>query len=57
MKPVLCIPSYSRPDGVAISRCKDLPLKKLLFIRREQEAMYENGDPGTNLFFRITALI
>lgn len=42
MKPVLCIPSYSRPDGIAIERCKGLPLKKYLFIRREQKALYDH---------------
>ena len=41
MKPVLCIPSYSRPEGIALERCKELPLKKFIFIRREQEALYE----------------
>lgn len=40
MKPVLCIPSYSRPDGTAIERCKDLPLRKFLFIRKEQRKLY-----------------
>lgn len=42
MKPVLCIPSYSRPEGIALERCKELPMKKFVFIRREQEALYEN---------------
>lgn len=42
MKPVLCIPSYSRPDGVAIERCKDLPLKKFLFIRKSQLDLYRH---------------
>lgn len=45
MKPVLCIPSYSRPNGIAIERCKDLPLKKFLFIRREQLSMYDKWSP------------
>lgn len=49
MKPVLCIPSYSRPDGIAIQRCKDLPLKKYLFIRREQEELYEKWKPWYTL--------
>lgn len=40
MKPILCIPSYYRPDGVAIERCKDLPLEKFIFIRKEQEELY-----------------
>ena len=40
MKPVLCIPSYNRPDGIAIERCKELPMRKFLFIRREQLDMY-----------------
>lgn len=40
MKPILCIPSYCRPDGVAIERCKDLPLEKFIFIRKEQEELY-----------------
>lgn len=39
-KPVLCIPTYSRPDGRAIYRCKDLPLDKFLFIRPEEKDMY-----------------
>lgn len=49
MKPVLCIPSYSRPNGIAIQRCKDLPLKKYLFIRREQEQLYEQWKPWYTL--------
>lgn len=49
MKPVLCIPSYSRPDGVAILRCKDLPLKKFIFIRREQEDLYDKWRPWYTL--------
>ena len=40
MKPILCIPSYCRPNGVAIERCKDLPLEKFIFIRKEQEELY-----------------
>ena len=39
-KPILCIPSYSRPNGVAIERCKNLPLDKYLFIRAEQKGLY-----------------
>lgn len=42
MKPVLCIPSYSRPDGLAIERCKDLPMKKFLFIRKSQLNLYRH---------------
>lgn len=49
MKPVLCIPSYSRPEGIAIQRCRDLPLKKYLFIRREQEALYAKWKPWYTL--------
>lgn len=49
MKPVLCIPSYSRPNGVAIERCKDLPLKKFIFIRREQEDLYDRWRPWYTL--------
>ncbi len=49
MKPVLCIPSYSRPNGIAIQRCKDLPLKKYLFIRREQTEFYEQWKPWYTL--------
>lgn len=49
MKPVLCIPSYSRPDGIAIERCKDLPLKKFISIRREQEDLYEKWKPWYTL--------
>lgn len=49
MKPVLCIPTYNRPDGVAIERCKELPLKKLLFIRKEQADMYRKWTPWYTL--------
>ena len=42
MKPVLCIPSYSRPDGIAIERCKDLPMEKFLFIRKSQLDLYRH---------------
>jgi len=49
MKPVLCIPSYSRPDGIAIERCKELPLKKFIFIRREQESLYDKWRPWYTL--------
>ena len=42
MKPVLCIPSYSRPDGIAIERCKDLPMEKFLFIRKGQLDLYRH---------------
>ena len=42
MKPVLCIPSYSRPNGVAIERCKDLPMEKFLFIRKSQLDLYRH---------------
>lgn len=49
MKPVLCIPSYSRPNGVAIERCKEIPLKKFLFIRREQLEMYRKWTPWYTL--------
>lgn len=49
MKPVLCIPSYSRPDGVAIERCKDLPLQKFLFIRKTQLEMYRRWTPWYHL--------
>lgn len=52
MKPVLCIPSYSRPDGVAIERCKELPLKKFIFIRREQEQLYEKWKPWYKLILQ-----
>lgn len=41
-KPVLCIPSYSRPNGAAIERCKHLPMKKFLFIRKSQKDMYKH---------------
>jgi len=40
MKPVLVIPSYCRPDGKAIHRCKDLPLTKYLAVREEQVKLY-----------------
>ena len=49
MKPVLCIPTYNRPDGVAIERCKDLPLRKFLFIRKEQADMYRKWTPWYTL--------
>lgn len=49
MKPVLCIPSYSRPNGIAIERCKELPLKKFIFIRREQEDLYDRWRPWYTL--------
>lgn len=49
MKPVLCIPSYNRPGGIAIERCKDLPLKKFLFIRREQKELYSRWTPWYTL--------
>ena len=42
MKPVLCIPSYSRPDGIALERCKDLPMEKFLFIRKGQLDLYRH---------------
>lgn len=49
MKPVLCIPSYSRPDGKALERCKDLPLEKFLFIRKSQKDMYKHWSKYYNL--------
>lgn len=52
MKPVLCIPSYFRPDGTAIERCKELPLQKFIFIRREQEQMYERWKPWYKLILQ-----
>lgn len=45
MKPVLCIPSYTRPDGIAIERCKELPMEKFLFIRKSQLEMYRHWAP------------
>lgn len=52
MKPVLCIPSYSRPEGIALERCKELPMKKFVFIRREQEALYEKWKPWYKLMLQ-----
>jgi len=52
MKPILCIPSYSRPDGTAIERCKELPLKKFIFIRREQEDLYKKWKPWYTLILQ-----
>lgn len=49
MKPVLCIPTYNRPDGIAIERCKELPLKKFLFIRKEQADLYKKWTPWYTL--------
>ena len=48
MKPVICIPSYKRPQGTAIYRLRDIPLSKYLFVRLEEESIYkevaaENG--------------
>lgn len=40
MKPVICIPSYNRPEGIAIERCSHLPLDKYIFIRKEQKELY-----------------
>lgn len=54
MKPILCIPSYSRPNGVAIERCKDLPLKKFIFIRKEQEELYAKWRNHYTLVTQIT---
>lgn len=54
MKPVLCIPSYSRPDGIAIERCKDLPLKKFIFIRKEQIDMYKRWTPWYTLVVQVS---
>lgn len=39
-KLILCIPSYQRPNGIAIERCKDLKLEKFLFIRKSEEELY-----------------
>lgn len=41
MKPVLVIPTYSRPDGLAIERCKNLPFIRCLAIRKEQLSLYD----------------
>lgn len=41
MKPILCIPTYNRSDGITIERCQNLSLDKFLFIRKEQESMYK----------------
>ena len=50
MKPIICIPSYNRPDGVTIERCSHIPLDKYLFIRREQKALYSSWkEKGWNL--------
>lgn len=40
MKPIICIPSYKRPSGIAIKRLKDIPLKKFLFVRSEELDIY-----------------
>lgn len=52
MKPVLCIPSYSRPDSITLERCKDLPLQKFVFIRREQESLYSKWKPWYKLILQ-----
>lgn len=49
MKPILCIPSYSRPDGAAIEKCKELPMKKYIFIRKEQLDLYKKWKPWYTL--------
>lgn len=40
MKPIICIPSYKRPSGIAIKRLRDIPLKKFLFVRSEELDIY-----------------
>lgn len=42
MKPIIAIPSYKRPNGIAISRLKNIPLKKFLFIRPEDYDSYKS---------------
>lgn len=54
MKPILCIPSYCRPDGIAIERCKNLPLKKFIFIRKEQKKLYSKWEDHYILVTQIT---
>lgn len=50
MKPILCIPTYNRPNGIAIERCKNLPMDKYLFIRKEQYNIYKSWEQqGYNL--------
>lgn len=44
MKPVLCIPSYQRPKGKAIQRCKDLKLEKFIFIRKSEYELYKQWE-------------
>ena len=44
-KPVLCIPSYNRPNGKAIERCKNLNIDKFLFIRKSQKSLYAQYSP------------
>lgn len=53
-KPILCIPSYSRPNGVAIERCKDLPLDKYLFIRAEQKDLYAKWSNNYTIVTQLT---
>lgn len=40
MKPCIAIPSYNRPNAMALHRVKDVGLKVFVFVRREQLDMY-----------------
>ena len=48
-RPILCIPTYSRPDGICIHRCKNLPLNKFLFIRPEEKPLYSKWSQNYTL--------
>lgn len=52
MKPVICIPSYSRPNGKAIERCKHLPIDKYIFIRPEEKELYSVHKPEYKLILQ-----
>lgn len=54
MRPIIAIPSYKRPNGIAISRLKNISLEKYLFIRPED---YDSYKPvADNCGFHIVKL-
>ena len=40
MKPIIAIPSYRRPESVAIKKLKEIDIPKYLFIRPEEHDVY-----------------
>ena len=54
MKPIICIPSYRRPDTKILAKLRDIPLDKYVFIRPDDYEGYKAPAQENN--FKIVKL-